>query len=119
MRTLYIHVLVLSLLLLVPATGQAQQDAASIVGVVTDSSRGVVPKAAVSVTNIATGITTVVEANERGLYNVSGLRPGEYLVIVESPGFSKFVRSDVTLNVAQVRSSMRSSRPAASRNQSR
>jgi hypothetical protein len=67
----------------VPA--RAQQDVATIVGEVTDASRGVIPKAAVSVTNIATGITTTTETNERGLYNVAGLRPGEYVLIVESP----------------------------------
>ena len=84
-----------------PLPGLAQQDAATIVGEVTDASRGVVPKAGVSVTNTATGITTTTETNERGLYNVPGLRPGEYVVVVEAPGFSKFVRTGVILQVAQ------------------
>ena len=92
---------VLVVMLCAPLPGLAQQDAATIVGEVTDASRGVVPKASVSVTNTATGITTTTETNERGLYNVPGLRPGEYVVIVEAPGFSKFVRTGVILQVAQ------------------
>ena len=58
---------------------RAQQDAATIVGEVTDPSRGVIPKAVITVTNVATGITTTTETNDRGLYNVPGLRPGEYI----------------------------------------
>ena len=92
---------VLVVTLCAPLPGLAQQDAATIVGEVTDASRGVVPKASVSVTNTATGITTTTETNERGLYNVPGLRPGEYVVVVEAPGFSKFVRTGVILQVAQ------------------
>ena len=94
--------LVLILTISVPGLARAQQDAATIVGEVTDASRAIVPKAVVMVTNIATGITSTSETNDRGLYNVPGLRPGEYVVTVEAPGFSKFVRSGVTLQVAQV-----------------
>jgi hypothetical protein len=72
------------LMLCPPMPVRAQQDAATIVGEVTDASRGVVPKAGVSVTNTATGITTTTETNERGLYSVPGLRPGEYVVIAGS-----------------------------------
>jgi hypothetical protein len=85
-----------------PAISAAQQDAATLVGEVRDASRAVVPKAAVIVTNVATGITATTETNDRGLYNVPGLRPGEYVITVEAPGFSKFVRSGVILQVAQV-----------------
>jgi len=62
----------------------------------------VIPKAAITVTNTATGITATTETNERGLYNVPGLRPGEYVIVVEAPGFTRFVRTGVTLQVAQV-----------------
>ena len=97
--SLAFFILVLTLCATLP--GRAQQDAATIVGEVTDASRGVVPKAGVSVTHTATGITTTTETNERGLFSVPGLRPGEYVVIVEAPGFSKFVRTGVLLQVAQ------------------
>src|SRR5688572_27658364 len=102
MRKAFLSILCIAFTLFAPAPAEAQQDAATIVGVVTDPSRGVIPNAVVSVTNVATGITSTSETNDRGLYSVPGLRPGEYVVIVETPGFSKFVRSGIILQVAQV-----------------
>ncbi len=81
---------------------RAQQDAATIVGEVTDASRAVVANATITATNNATGISVTTQTNERGLYNLSGLRPGEYSISVEAPGFSKFIRTGVILQVAQV-----------------
>ena len=80
----------------------AQQDAATILGEVTDSSGAVIPGATVTVTNVATGISLSTTTNERGVYSLPGLRPGEYTVTIELQGFSKFVRSGITLQVAQV-----------------
>jgi Carboxypeptidase regulatory-like domain len=80
----------------------AQQDGATIVGEVTDPSGGVVLGATVTVTNVATGITLTTASNESGVYSLPGLRPGEYVVLIELQGFSSFVRSGVTLRVAQV-----------------
>jgi hypothetical protein len=80
----------------------AQQDAATLVGEVSDGLGEVVPGATVTVTNIATAIEFSTQTNERGLYTLSGLRPGEYSVSIELPGFNRFVRSGVTLQVAQV-----------------
>jgi hypothetical protein len=102
MRAFPVSFLILAITFCAPESASAQQDAATLVGEVTDASRGLVPKAQVSVTNTATGITTTTETNDRGLYNVPGLRPGEYVVIVEAPGFSKFIRTGVILQVAQV-----------------
>ena len=80
----------------------AQQDGATVLGEVTDPSGGVVPGAVVTVTNSATGISLTTETNERGVYSLPGLRPGDYSVTIEAQGFSKFVRSGITLQVAQV-----------------
>ena len=102
MRTFPASFLVLAITLCAPIQASAQQDAATIVGEVTDASRGLVPRAVVSAINTATGITARTETNDRGLYNVTGLRPGEYMVVVEAPGFSKFVRTGLILQVAQV-----------------
>ena len=80
----------------------AQQDAATILGEVTDSTGAVIPGATVTVTNVATGISLSTTTNDRGVYSLPGLRPGDYSITVELQGFSKFVRSSVTLQVAQV-----------------
>ena len=85
-----------------PRPAHAQQDAATLLGEVTDASGGVVTGATVRVTNRATGISLATETNERGVYTLPSLRPGDYSVTVEAEGFNTFVRSGVTLQVAQV-----------------
>jgi hypothetical protein len=80
----------------------AQQDAASVVGEVTDTTGAVVPGAIVTVHNVATGISLSTTTNERGLYNLPGLRPGNYTVTIELQGFTRIVRGGITLQVAQV-----------------
>jgi Carboxypeptidase regulatory-like domain/TonB dependent receptor-like, beta-barrel len=80
----------------------AQQDAATVLGEVTDASGGLVPGATVTVTNVATGISLTTTTNERGLYSLPGLRPGDYTVTIELQGFTKFIRAGITLQVAQV-----------------
>jgi hypothetical protein len=71
-------------------------------GIVRDESGASVPKAAVTVTNVQTNISIKTETDEGGAFVIPSLRPGEYSVTVESSGFRKFVRTGVTLQVAQV-----------------
>jgi predicted porin len=85
-----------------PADAFTQQEAATVVGEVRDPSGAVVPNATVTVTNIDTNISVVTVTNDRGSYTVPNLRPGGYSVSAEAPGFSKIVRSGLTLQVAQV-----------------
>jgi hypothetical protein len=93
MRNAVLSMSLVAFTLLASAPADAQQEAATIVGVVTDASHGVIPGAVVTVTNVATGISTTSKTNDRGLYSVPGLRPGEYVVTIEIQGFSRFVRS--------------------------
>ncbi len=88
--------------LLGPASAWAQQDAATLTGEVRDSSGAVVSGAIVTVINVATNIGVTIVTSERGTYTAPGLRPGNYSVTVEAPGFGKMVRSGLTLQVAQV-----------------
>ena len=85
-----------------PFAVAAQQETATITGSVKDQSGAIVPKATVTVTNRQTNISVKTEADDTGFYIIPSLRPGEYSVTVESAGFSKVVRSGVTLQVAQV-----------------
>ena len=89
-------------ILLRAVPGLAQQEAATIVGEITDPSGAVVPGAAVEVLNVATGITVTTTANDRGAYTVPSLRPGPYSVIISADGFSRVIQSNLTLQVAQV-----------------
>ncbi len=72
-------------------------------GLVRDESGAVVPKAVVTVTNVQTNISVKTETDDAGAYVIPSLRPGEYSVTVESPGFRKFVRTGVTLQASGTR----------------
>src|SRR5262245_58210533 len=97
-----LFILLLALLCSFPTTLLAQQETATITGAVTDANGGAVPKAAITVTNIGTNISVHSETNEQGSYTVPNLRPGDYTVTVEKQGFSKTIRSGLTLQVNQV-----------------
>jgi hypothetical protein len=74
----------------------------SISGVVT--SRGeVISNAQVTVINRTTGEQRATTTDSEGRFSISGLRPGRYIVSVESPSFAKFQR-EVELNVGQTSS---------------
>ncbi len=80
----------------------AQQETATITGIVRDQSGAIVPNATVTITNIQTNIVVKTETDAAGSYVVPSLRPGEYSVTAESTGFPKIIRTGITLQVAQV-----------------
>jgi hypothetical protein len=71
----------------------AQADLGSISGVITDASGAVVPKASITVVNVATGATHAVETNSRGEFNITQLVPSDYSVTVKAPGFAPATQS--------------------------
>src|SRR5260370_28967810 len=77
----------------------SQESRASVIGRVTDASGAVVPAAAISLTNIDTGVTVRTLSNAEGNYFSSFLIPGNYRIEVEKAGFKKLVQSRVTLSV--------------------
>ena len=79
--------------LLFCSPASAQQETATITGIVRDASGAVVPKATVTVTNVQTNISVKTETDGEGAYVIPSLRPGEYSVAAESSGFPKMVRN--------------------------
>jgi hypothetical protein len=77
------------------------QDRGTITGRVTDPSAAVVAGATITVTNLDTGIKISSMTNVTGNYSVAGLAFGKYEVACEIQGFRKYVRKDVSLDVAQ------------------
>ena len=75
---------------------------AGVQGVVTDQSTASVPGVRVTITNVATGIASVAQTNERGLYSVPFLAVGIYRVVAEKTGFSPVTRENLELNVNQI-----------------
>ena len=78
------------------------QQNASVSGTVTDSSGAAVAGATVSVTNVNTGVTVTAITNSTGYYVAGNLIPGQYTLTAEMKGFEKVLRSQFTLEVAQV-----------------
>jgi hypothetical protein len=95
--------LALSLLLL-PAALMAQESRATLTGIVTDASGAAVPNANIVVSNVETGEETRGTSTGQGAYTIPFLRPGNYTVAVDAPGFKKYSREGITLQVAQVAS---------------
>ena len=77
----------------------AQVAGAMLTGTVMDSSRSGIPKAKVTITNVATGIATTVEADSAGIYTAPNLTAGTYDVSIEAVGFSTEVQRGVILTV--------------------
>lgn len=75
------------------------QNTASIVGVVSDASGGVIPGANVKVVRQETGTVSEAQANATGFYTLPALEPGIYSLDASAEGFKTFRRSEVVLNV--------------------
>src|SRR5580765_902659 len=80
--------LMLSVLMSMFAIQAFAQDA-TLVGTVTDSSGAVVPNAAITITNKATGQVRKLTTNDTGQYVASALPIGSYDVRVQATGFSQ------------------------------
>jgi len=92
--------LVVALALLFCAAAWAQ-DAATIVGTVTDPSGAVIPNAKVTVSNPEKGFTRDLVTNTAGEYVAPKVPIGDYIVSAEVTGFQKLVRSGIALAVGQ------------------
>src|ERR1051326_8479084 len=78
------------------------EDRGTIRGVVTDPSGAAVPETAVTVKNVATGLTQTVKTSADGVYSVLYLPAGEYIVTVAKAGFRKAETTGVQVHVATV-----------------
>src|SRR5262245_9635936 len=94
-----IFILVSTIVILWSIPSFAQQETATVSGEIRDATGAVVPKAAVTLTNVETGVISRSESNERGIYTVPLLKPGLYSLTVEKQGFNKYVQSGITLQV--------------------
>ena len=92
-----------ALLLVVPSLSLAQiGGGGSIQGTVLDTSGAPVPGATVTATNAATGIQTVRQTTEAGMFALTPLQPGEYRVTVALDGFQTFARNGVIVDALSV-----------------
>ncbi len=94
-------ILLCFVVLLGVSTCPAQQVEASIYGTITDPAGAAVPDAQIVVTNADTGVAVTARSQTDGTYVVTSLRPGNYTLSVENPGFEKSIQTGITLNVNQ------------------
>ena len=92
-------VLVVLCLFIIPATIRAQSATASLRGVVTDTTKAVLPGAEVVITSIGTAQQHVERTDSRGEFSFQELFIGDYRVEVRSPGFAAWVNSRIHLDV--------------------
>lgn len=80
----------------------AQQDTATIVGAVRDTSGAVVPNTKITVSNPDKGFSRELVTNSAGEYTAAALPIGNYVLTAESQGFDKVVRTQISVTVGQV-----------------
>ena len=96
-RIVLILCLALTIAVLPNAAGQSAT--ASLRGVVTDTTKAVVPGAEVVITSIGTAQQHVERTDSRGEFSFQELFIGDYRVEVRSPGFAVWVNSRIHLDV--------------------
>lgn len=87
--------------ILSPALLTAQTATGSIVGTVVDQAGNVIPGAIVTVTNVGTNQVRTATADGRGNYALTLLPPANYRLTVDAKGFSRFVQTNIRLNVSE------------------
>jgi hypothetical protein len=88
-------------LLCAPLSLSAQTGTAVVLGTVTDPQGAVVPRVAVTATNVDTGRQVRVMTDTTGAYRIPGLFPGDYEVKAERASFAPEVHRGITLTVSQ------------------
>jgi hypothetical protein len=72
-------------------------------GVVTDTSGAPIPGAAVTILNVATGVSKDLTTNDSGVYDTSSIVAGTYKITFSKAGFSTIVRSAITVTVENIK----------------
>jgi hypothetical protein len=97
-----IRFLVLAILLcLFTAALSAQTTTASITGTVSDPQQAPIPNVSVTLTNIDMGIAVRANTDVEGNYEFGFVRPGNYIIKVEHPGFRAFQQGPIKLDIDQ------------------
>jgi hypothetical protein len=79
----------------------AQSDRGTITGTVTDPAGAVVANAPITAKNVGTGVEYSGATSTTGNYTLLQLPAGAYQVTVNVPGFKKYSRAGLTVEVAQ------------------
>jgi outer membrane receptor protein involved in Fe transport len=78
---------------------RAQYEDGSLIGTIHDATGAAVVNAAVTVTNVNTGIAVQVTANGYGDYEFPTLRVGSYNIKATAPGFAPAVANNIAISI--------------------
>jgi hypothetical protein len=92
---------VFACLLLICFGAYAQSDRGSITGTISDPAGAMVPNASIVAKNTQTGAEFKVASSETGNYTLAQLPVGVYQLSASAPGFKQFIRTGITVLVAQ------------------
>ena len=87
------------IVVVISAPAAAQSFYGSLISVTQDAQGGVIPGATVVLTNTATNERREGVTGEDGTYRFVNLVPGTYRLEVELPGFQRYVRDQIVVNV--------------------
>jgi hypothetical protein len=82
-----------------PTAGRSQNVYGTIAGTVIDSSEAAVADAALTLTNLDTGVARSVKTNASGNYTFVNVLPARYKLEGAKTGFKKFVRQPITVEI--------------------
>src|SRR5579884_3698059 len=91
----------LCLVLMFSGVAFAQRDLGTITGTITDAQGAAVPNAKVLITETATGLTYDATTDASGTYTRPLLKPGNYMVDVQAPGFERAEQKDVVVTPSE------------------
>jgi hypothetical protein len=78
----------------------AQTDRGTITGTVSDPAGAIVPAAAIEAKSVATGAVYQTASSTTGNYTIAQLPAGTYQMSITVPGFKKFIRTGLVVEVA-------------------
>ncbi|MBL8216766.1 MAG: TonB-dependent receptor [Bryobacterales bacterium] len=79
----------------------AQVSSGAITGIVTDASQARLPRVALKLTNVETGVAQAIETNDSGEYTFPLLNSGRYTLTAEATGFQTHTRNDLTVELGR------------------
>ncbi|OLE11717.1 MAG: collagen-binding protein [Acidobacteria bacterium 13_1_20CM_4_56_7] len=97
----FLTVFVFLAMLLILTAEAWGQDNATITGTVADPSGGLVANVSISLRSLSTGQVRQVTSNTSGAYRFANVGVGRYTLEASMPGFEKFTKTDIVVNVAQ------------------
>jgi hypothetical protein len=90
----------LVVVLVLPATFNAEETRGGIAGRVTDASKATLARATLTVAGLVRGTAPKAATNPQ-VFQLSCLRPGTYEIVIEFPGLERHIEEKVSLQVSE------------------